>query len=329
MRRREFIAGLGGAAAAWTLPARAQQPAGKVRRIGWLGSGSPSSHARFIEAFRRGLRERGWVEGQNIKISYRFAEGRYDRVPALAAELVGLKVDLIFAAPTAAAVAAKNATATIPIVFAAVGDPVGLGLVASLARPGGNVTGLAFSVGFELFGKQLELLKEAVSGLHRVAVLASSANPSHMLAIDQAKSAGQSLGLKLQILQVRGPEEFDAAFVAMAQERAGALLVIPDSTFVPHSERLAQLAVKNRLPSMHGLREQVEAGGLLHYGHDIRDQFRQAASFVDKILRGAAPADLPVEQPTKFELAINLKTATALGLQIPPTRLARADEVIE
>ena len=318
---------LGGAATAWPLTARAQQPEGTVRRIGYLAGGS--STQPYAEAFRRGLRELGWVEGQNIVIDYRFAEGRLDRLPDLAAELVRLKVDLIVASPSPGVVAANNATKAIPIVMIAVGDPVALGLIANLARPAGNLTGMSFTVGMETFGKGLELLKETVPKVRLVAVLSNPANPAHTLGIRTLKVAAQSLGVELQLLEARGPNEFDAAFAAMAKERVGALLVMPDSVSSVYRTQLIDLAAKNRLPSMHGIREDVEAGALMSYGPKLTDVFMGAASFVDKILKGVKPADLPVQQPTKFELVINLKTAKALGLTIPPTLLARADEVIE
>jgi putative ABC transport system substrate-binding protein len=250
-------------------------------------------------------------------------------LPDLAAELVRLKVDIIVATPTPAAVAARNATRTIPIVMRGVGDPVGLGLVESLARPRGNVTGLSYTVGTETIGKGLELLMEAVPSVRRVAVLSNPANPIHAHGVDSVKAVARSLGLQLQLLEARGPEGFDGAFAAMTRERAGALLVIADSMFDSHKARLGDLAVKSRLPSMHGYREVVEAGGLMSYGPSFPPQFRQAATYVDKILKGAKPGDLPVEQPTKFELVINLKTAKALGLTIPPSLLLRAGEVIE
>jgi putative ABC transport system substrate-binding protein len=279
--------------------------------------------------FRQGLRELGWVEGQNTVIDYRYAEGRFDRLPGLAAELVRLKVDIIVAAPTPAAAAAKKATGTIPIVMIAVGDPVGLGLIASLARPGGNVTGLSFSVGPEILGKQLELLKETVPKLRRVAILSNPANPVQPGQIREVNVAARSLGVQLQFLEARGPNEFDGAFAAMAKERVGALLVLADSMLIAHRTRLADLAARSRLPAAYGTREDVEAGGLMSYGPSLRDLFRRGATFVDKILKGAKPADLPVEQPTKFELVINLKTAKALGLTIPPSLLGRADEIIQ
>jgi putative ABC transport system substrate-binding protein len=305
------------------------QPTGKVHRIGYLSGGSATASPRFVEAFRQGLRDLGWVEGQKIVIDYRFAEGRFDRLPDLAAELVRLKMEVIVAGPTPPAVAAKNAAGTIPIVMVGVGDPVGQGLIASLARPGGNVTGLSFSVGSETFGKGLELLKETVPEVRRVAILSNPANASHALAIENAKAAARSLGVWLQLLEARGPEEFDDAFASMAKERVAALLVLTDPVFFLHRARLADLATKSRLPSMHGGREYVEAGGLMSYGPSFLDLWRRAATYVDKILKGAKPADLPVEQPTKFELVINLKTAKALGLTVPQSLLIRADEVIQ
>jgi putative ABC transport system substrate-binding protein len=308
------------------LAASAQQ-AGKVHRIGLLGTGSPSDTSR-IDAFRQGLRELGWVEGQNIVIEYRCAEGRFDRLPELASELVRLKVEIIVAAPTPT-VAAKNATETIPIVMTNVGDPVGLGLIASLARPGANVTGLSYRVGVETMGKALELLKETVPKVRRVAILSNPANPAQPITVRDVKVAARSLGVQLQLLEARGPNEFDGAFAAMAKDRVGALLVVADSMFIVHRTRVADLAAKNRLPAAYGLREHVEAGGLMSYGPSSPDNYRRAATYVDKILKGARPADLPVEQPTKFELVINLKTAKALGLTIPSSLLLRADEVIQ
>jgi putative ABC transport system substrate-binding protein len=283
-----------------------------------------------VDAFRQGLRELGWAEGRNIVIDYRFAEGRLDRLPDLAAELVRLKVDIIVAQATPGAAAAKNATETIPIVMVPVGDPVGLGLIASLARPGGNVTGVSYSVGgLEIAGKQLELLKETLPKVRRVAVLSNPANPAHALVIRELNVAARSLGVQLQLLEARGPNEFDGAFAAMATERVGALLVVADTMFVLQRTRLADLAARSRLPAAYGWREHVEAGGLMSYGPSLRDLFRRSATFVDRILKGAKPGDLPVEQPTKFELVINLKTAKALGLTIPPSLLSRADHISE
>jgi len=311
------------------LAADAQQ-AGKVPRIGFLGVTSPSDRPSHLDAFRQRLRELGWVEGQNIVIDYRYAEGRVDRLPDLAAELVRLKVDLIVAsAGTQAATAAKNATETIPIVMIYVRDPVGTGLIASLARPGGNVTGVSGSAGLELFAKQLELLKETVPKIRRVAILSNPDNAYHQLAIREVNVAARSLGVQLQLLEARGPNEFDGAFAAMAKERVGALLVLSDAIFGSHRTRLADLAARSRLPAAFGVRDDVEAGGLMSYGPSILDSYRQAATYVDRILRGAKPAELPVERPTKFELVINMKTAKALGLTIPQSVLLRADHVIE
>ncbi len=326
--RRTFLAGTGAVLLCAPLTADAQ-PAGKVPRIGFLGTRTLSDTSSGLDAFRQGLRELGWVEGQNIVIDYRFAEGRFDRLPDLAAELVRLKVAIIVAAPTPAAVAAKKATETIPIVAIALGDPVGIGLIANLARPGGNVTGLTFSVGLEIGAKQLELLKETVPKVRRVAILSNPGNPGQALSIKHLNVAARSLGVQLQLLEARGPNEFDGVFAAMAKEHVGALLVVADSMFNLHRTRLADLAARSRLPAAYGLRENVEAGGLMSYGPSVRDLFRRGATFVDKILKGAKPADLPVEQPTKFELVINLKTAKALGLTIPPSLLGRADQVIQ
>jgi putative ABC transport system substrate-binding protein len=305
------------------------QPAGKIYRIGYLSSGSSTTAPHLREAFLQRLRELGWVEGQNIVIDYRAAEGRSDRLPDLAAELVRLKVDIIVALATPDTAAAKNATGTIPIVMVAVTDPVATGLIASLARPGGNVTGLSFSVGLETYGKGLELLKETVPKVHRVAILSNPANPVHALAIRDVKGAARSLGVQLQLLEARGPSEFDGAFAAMAKERVDALLVVSDTLFVLHRTRLADLAARGRLPAAYSAREYVEAGGLMSYGPSLLDLWRRAATYVDKILKGAKPADLPVEQPSKFELVINVKTAKALGLTIPQSLLLRADQVIE
>jgi len=305
------------------------QPTGKVYRMGVLTGGSATAPSPPLEAFRQGLREFGWVEGQNIVVEYRFAEGRLDRLPALAAELVRLKVDVIAAGPTPPAVAAKNATATIPIVMMGAAEPVELGLIASLARPGGNVTGLSWSVNLELIGKELELLKETVPKVRRVAILWNPANPAHAIAVGHLKDAARSLGLQLQLLEARGPNDFDGAFAAMAKQRVDALLVVADTIFLVHRARLADLEAKYRLPSMHGLLQNVEAGGLMSYGPNTVATWRRAAFFVDRILKGIKPADLPVEQPTQYELVINVKTARALRLTIPPSLVLRADQVIE
>ena len=305
------------------------QQTGKVYRIGYLTSSSPTTSPHLLEAFRQGLRERGWVEGQNIVIDYRYAEGRYDRLPDLVTELLRLKVDVIVVSPAPSAAAAKKATGTIPIVMIAVGLPVEQGLIASLPRPGGNVTGLSYGVDQEIFGKQLALLKEAVPNVRRVAVLWNPAVPILALPIKEVKVAAQSLGLQLQLVEARGPDDFDSAFAAMIKERVGALLVVTDPVFSTNRARLIDLAAKNRLPAAYTNRLPVEAGGLMSYGPNFPDLWRRGAGYVDKILKGAKPADLPVEQPTKFEFVINLKTAKMLGLTIPPSVLARADQVIE
>src|SRR5262245_26572819 len=310
------------------LVAGAQQ-AGKVPRIGFLGVSSPSDRPPLLDAFRQRLRELGSREAQNIVIDYRYAEYRVERLPDLAAELVRLKVDLIVSLGPQGVTAAKNATETIPIVMIAVRDPVGIGLIASLPRPGGNVTGVSGYAGLESVAKQLELLKQASPKVSRVAILSNPTNAYHSLAIKEVNVAARSLGVRRQLLEARGPNEFDEAFAAMAKERAGALLVLSDVIFNSHPTRLADLAVRNRLPTANAVRESVEAGGLMSYGPSFLDSYRRSAAYVDKILKGTKPADLPVEQPTKFELVINLQTAKRLGLTIPPTLLARADEVIE
>jgi putative ABC transport system substrate-binding protein len=326
--RRAFLCG-SVAMLAEPLVAEAQQ-AGKVARVGFLSPANPSpGPTPGLDVLRQGLRELGWVEGQNVVIEYRFAEGAFDRLPDLAAELVRLQVDVIVAGSTPPALAARKATITIPIVMVGVGDPVGVGLIASFARPGGNVTGLSFNISSLASGKSLELLKEVLPKVRRVAVLSNPGNPSHGLAMREVREAALSLGVQLQPLEAREPNQFGGAFAAMAKGRAEALLVVPDSVFVLHRVALADLATRSRLPSLHGVRENVEAGGLMSYGASAVADFRRAALFVDKILKGAKPRDLPVEQPSKFELVINLRTAKALKLTIPPSLLARADQVIE
>ncbi len=283
------------------------------------------------EAFRQGLRDLGYVEGRNLVIEYRFAEGKSERVPSLAAELVALKVDVIVAVTTPEALAAKKATRTLPIVFVAAADPVTSGLVSSLARPGGNVTGLS-SFFPELVGKRLELLTQAVPGVSRVAVLWHPGFLPERTEKDMLKGAevtAQALGVRLQFLEARGPADFDRAFSEMTRARAGALTVLGTTMLFNERRRLVDLATKSRLPAVYPWREGVDAGGLMAYGPNIPDLFRRAATYVDKILKGAKPSDLPVEQPTKFELVINLKTAKALGLTIPPSLLGRADEVLQ
>jgi ABC-type uncharacterized transport system substrate-binding protein len=323
MDRRAFLGLLGLLGAPRGIEA---QPV-KVPRLGVLGPRTPTDADRYLEPFHRGLRELGWVEGQNIAIEQRWAEGRSERMPELAAELVRRPVDIIFAATTASAVAARQATRTIPIVTAVGGDDPDL--VASLARPGGNVTGLSFSVDFGTFAKQLELLKEAVPTVRRVAVLYNPANPGNRRAVERVGDAARSVGVNLHLLEVRASNDFARVFTATARARAEALLVVADSILAFNRLRLQEFVLRSRLPAIYGLREHVEVGGLMSYAADVRDNFRRAAVYVDKILKGAKPADLPVEQPTKFELVINLKTAKTLGLTIPPSLLARADQVIE
>jgi len=309
------------------LAADAQQVA-KVPRIGFLDGHSPRKGGN-IDAFREGMRKLGYIEGQSIVIEWRWAEGSLERLPALAAELVRLKVDVIVASSgTPATVAAKNATTTIPIVFTSVGDPVAQGLVASLARPGGNLTGLAV-MSTELIAKCLELLKEAVPAISRVAVLWNPANPAFEVLMKDMEVPARRLDMKLQPVGVKSPSEFEVAFTRMKREHADGLLVQADSMFIINRQQLADLAARHRLPTMYRDLRMVEAGGLMAYAPDVPDMFRRAATYVDKILKGAKPADLPVEQPTKVELAINLKTAKALGLTIPQSILIRADQVIQ
>lgn len=327
MKRRTFLA-LTGGALAWPARLRAQPQTGTVHRIGYLGSGG--NNQAILEAFHDGLRDLGWIAGQNLVIDYRFAEGHLDRLPALADELVRLDPRLIAASPTPAALAAKNATRTIPIVGISFDNPVQHGLVESLARPGGNVTGLAYSVGPEIFGKDLELIRELIPDVRQVGVLSNPAvGINHALMISNVAAAAQVLDMELVFVEARGPEAFESAFTRMVERRVGALFVFTDPMFSAHRVRLADLAVRNRLPAMYTNRPLVEAGGLMSYGPSFPEIWRRAASYVDKILKGADPANLPVEQPTKFELVINSKTAKALGLHIPQSLLARADEVIE
>ncbi len=312
---------------ALSFPAGAQQ-AKKIPRIGFLASVSASSDADRIEAFRLGLHELGYVEGQNVTIEYRWADGKFEQLPDLAAELVRLKVDVIVAVVTQASLAAKKATGTIPIVMVGVSDPVGSGLVASLARPGTNITGTS-SMTAEIVGKLLELLKETVPKISRVAALWNPANSVFQaLQLRETEVAARALGVQLQILEARGPDEIDRAFAAMVKERTKALLILGDPVFTSHRKRIADLAAKYRVPAVSGTREYVEAGGLMAYGPSFPDMHRRAATYVDKILKGTKPADLPVEQPKKFEFIINLKAAKQIRLTIPPNVLARADTVI-
>jgi putative ABC transport system substrate-binding protein len=299
------------------------QPAGKVYRIGFLRAGQPPT--AWVEAFQQGLRERGYIDGQNVVVEFRVTDGGLDPLPQLAEELVRSKVDVILASSSPAAVAAKNVTTSVPIVFVNVFDPVDLGLVPSLAHPGGNITGLA-GTSPELAGKRLELLRELVPQLKHVAVLSHPATPSHLKQLQGAEDAARALGMQVQPVPIRGLEDFDAAFQAV--RGAEALLLLDVVFFTTHRARLVSLAAASRLPAMYGYREMAATGGLMSYGVHFPDLYRRAATYVDKILKGAKPADLPVERPMKFEFVINLKTAQALGITIPPTLLFLADEVI-
>ena len=326
MKRREFITLLGGVAVARPLAARAQQP-GILPTIGYLGSATPATQGQWVAAFVQRLRELGWIEGRTIAIEYRWAEGRAERAAEIAAELVRRKVDVIVTSGTAVVVAAMQATSVIPIVFAAAGDPVGTGLIASLARPGGNVTGLS-NQSRDLAGKRLELLREVVPGLGRLAILANVDTPAVVLNMREVQTTARTLGVEVITLEIRRGEDIVPAFEAL-NGRAEALYVVIDLLVNTHRIRINTLALAARLPTMHTMREGVEAGGLMSYGANSPALLLRAADYVDKILRGTKAADIPVEQPTKFDLIINLTTAKALGLEVPPTLLARADEVIE
>jgi putative tryptophan/tyrosine transport system substrate-binding protein len=326
MRRREFIAGLGGAAL-WPLAARAQQPA-KNYRIGILETVSLSSNTKNIDALRRGLRESGYVENQNYVLEYRSADGDAGRFPALAEELVRLRADLIVTRGTPAALAAKNATESIPIVMAAIGEPLGMGVVASLARPGGNVTGLSAFV-TELAGKRVELLKELRPGNSIAAFFSNMSNPVVAPQWEETRKAAQALGIEVSLLDVRNRDDIPAAFETATTRRVETLLVGIDGLIQENRQLIVDLAAKHRLPTIYPSREFVDAGGLMAYGVSYPDLYFRSASLIDKILRGAKPGDLPVEQPTKLEFIVNLKAANALGLTVPPLLIARADEVIE
>ena len=325
IRRRKFLATLLGAAAAWPLAARAQQ-AGKLPTIGFLGTTTPSAWSQWVAAFVQRLRDFGWIEGRTIAVEYRWAEGRDERFVEIAAEFVQLKVDVIVTSGTAL-LAVKQATSVIPIVFAVANDPVGSGFVASLSRPGGNITGLSLQ-STDLAGKRLELFREVVPDLRRLAIMAHVGNPGAVLELAEVQAAARALGLEVATLEIRRAEDIAPAFEAL-NGRVDALYIETDALIFTHRIRINTLALAARLPTMHGVRAYVEAGGLMSYGPNYTDLFRRAGELVDKILRGAKPADIPVEQPTKFDLVINLTTAKALGLEVPPTLLARADEVIE
>ena len=324
MRRRDFISAIVGLVTAWPLSARAQHTA-KLPRLGFLTAGESSPG---LPALLAGLRQLGWIDRKTVVIEYRYAANRDDRLPELAAELVSLNVDVIVAAGTLAPLAAKHATATIPIVMTSAGDPLGTGLVSSLARPGGNVTGLSL-MSPDLSGKRLEFLKHIVPALARVAIIWNADNPYPALVFRQTENAARLLKLEAQSLEVRTPDDVNSALEAAVRGKADALITVEDPLTVNHRKQIADFAVKNRLPTISGLREYVDAGGLLSYGPALAELYRRAANYVDKILKGAKPSELPIEQPTKFELVINLKTAKGIGLAIPPDMLAIADEVIE
>jgi putative ABC transport system substrate-binding protein len=325
-RRREFITLLGGAAAAWPLAAGAQQAA-KLPTIGYLGPNTRSVDGPRIDAFLQRLRELGWLDGRTMAIEYRWAEGRNEHLADMAAELVRRRVDVIVTSATPPTIAVKQATSVIPIVFAAVGDPVGAGVVASLARPGGNTTGLSLQQ-TDTVSKRLELLRELIPALRRLAIMANVGNASARLDLREAEATARALGLESVVSEVRHREDIGPAFDAL-KGGADALYICNDPLVTTNRVRIITLALGARLPTVYGFREYVEAGGLMSYGPNFLDLYRRTAELVDKILRGAKPADLPVEQPTKFDLIINLVTAKALGLEVPPTLLARADEVIE
>jgi putative ABC transport system substrate-binding protein len=326
MKRREFITLLGGAAATWPLAARAQQPA-KLPTVGFLVAGTPESHGKWVAAFVKRLSELGWIEGRTVAIEYRWAEGSTERFAEIAAEFVRLKVDVILTSATPSVIAAKKATSAIPIVFTTVTDPVVNSLVASIARPGGNVTGLSQQTS-ELGGKRLGLLRETVPHLRRVAVMANVTNPSTMAELSEISAAARMLSLEIVPIEIWRSEDI-ASGIKSLRGGAEALYVLTDPLVAVNQIEINTLALDARLPTMHALREYVVSGGLMSYGANFPDLFRRAGDYVDKILRGAKPADLPVEQPTKFDLIVNMKTAKALGLTLPATLLAGADEVIE
>jgi putative ABC transport system substrate-binding protein len=331
MRWCKFIAAVIGCAAI-LLPlgptAAPAQQGEKNPRVGFLGNSTAALEANLIQPFRDGFRELGYEEGRNIEIVFRWAEGNYARFPALIAELLAAKVDVLVTAGTPATMAVKKATSTVPLVMVAVGDPVGTGIVPSLARPGGNITGLS-SIAPDLEGKRLQLLREVVPHLDRVAFFLNPANPFHTVSMRQALVAAKALKIKLQPYEVRKTEDLDAAFVRIVKERPDALLILADRVFLHNRKRLMDFATQQKLPSVNAYRELVHAGGLMSYGPSYEDMHRRAATYVDKILKGAKPGDLPVERPVKFILVVNLKAAKILGLSVPPMLLSRADEVIE
>jgi len=324
--RRAFIGGVASTVVMISCVVTAQ--AGKTPRIGFLGNSTAALEANLIGPWREGLRDFGYVEGQNVAVEYRWAEGRYERFPALIAELLALKVDVIVTAGTPAAQAVKRATSTIPLVMIAVGDPVGTRLVSSLGRPGGNATGLV-SIAPDLEGKRLQLLQEIVPNLAQVALLTNPTNPFHVGSEQQLRAAATAMHVKAESFAVRNESEFEAAFEAMLRQRPGAMIMLADRLFLHHRKRIVDFALKHRLPAVYAYQELVEAGGLMSFGPSYPGMHRRAAYFVDRILKGASPSELPMEQPSQFELMINVKTARALGLTIPPSLLLRADQVIE
>jgi putative ABC transport system substrate-binding protein len=326
MRRREFIALFGGTTVAWPVVGHAQQ-AGRLPTIGFLGANTPSTASQWVAAFVKRLHELGWIEGRTVAIEYRWAEGRSERYAEIAAEFVRLKVDVIVTYGTQATIAAKHATSVIPIIFATVGDPVGTRLVASLAQPGGNVTGLS-NEQVDTAGKRLEILREVLPNLRTLAILANIASPNSVLDMREVQAAARSLGVEVATAEIRRAEDIEPSIDAL-KGRADALYVCSDPLLTSHRTQINTLALVARLPTMHTYQEYVEAGGLMSYGPNFPDMFRRTAEYVDKILRGTRPGDIPVEQPTKFDLVINLTTAKALGLTVPPPLLSRADELIE
>ena len=315
----------GSAAATWPLASHAQP---KIPRIGFMGNSTAALEANLVDAFREGLRELGYEEGRNIAIEYRWADGNYDEFPALVAELIAAKVDAIVTAGTPAALAVKKATTTVPLIMVAVGDPVGTGLVPSLARPGGNLTGLS-SIAPDLEGKRLQLLREVVPALSHVAMFINSLNPFHVSSMKQARAAAQAMGIKLQLHDIRKSEDLDDAFAAIRKERPDALLILADRIFLHNRERMMDFTKEQRLPNVNAYKELVEVGGLMSYGPSYEDMHKRAAIYIDKILKGAKPADLPIEQPSKFTFIVNLKAAKALGVTVPSQLLGLADQLIE
>jgi putative tryptophan/tyrosine transport system substrate-binding protein len=326
LKRRKFIALLGGTAVAWPLAARAQQ-AGKLPTVGFFSPNRASAQSEWTEAFVQRLRELGWIEGRTVSIEYRWAEGRTERLAEIAADLAHLKVDVIVTQGGAAVLAAKRATSVMPIIFAVAGDPVGTGLVASLPRPGGNVTGLSM-LNTDLVGKRLELLREVIPNLRHLAIVVDVGFPDGVLEMGDLRALSSTLGLDVTILEIRRAEDIAPAFETL-KGRAEALYVVGAPLLTTNRSRISTLAIGARLPTIHNFRQYVDAGGLMSYGPNFPDMFRRAADLVDKVLRGAKPADIPVEQPTRFDLVVNLLTAKALGLTMPPMLLGRADEVIE